>query len=120
MYYEGHFLKRPRLKKFKSYIFVTRKVWCIIWYAQILGAIFFGTFWISTSRDVFILATVACGALVVTEKNHNQYFPDLVGVGMLRTRHDSGRRFLLHHKVIVCLLGYVYFSLDNLNEFFGH
>ena len=24
---------------------------CIIWYAQILGAIFFGTFWISTNRE---------------------------------------------------------------------
>ena len=49
-YFEGHFLKRPRLKNFKNYIFVTRKVYCIIWYAQILGAIFFGTFWISTNR----------------------------------------------------------------------
>ena len=50
MYFEGHFLKRPRLKKFENYIFVTRKVWRIIWYAQTLGAIFFGTFWISTNR----------------------------------------------------------------------
>ena len=32
-------------------IFATRKACCIIWYAQILGAIFFGTFWISTNRD---------------------------------------------------------------------
>ena len=28
-------------------IFAIRKVWCIIWYARILGAIFFGTFCIS-------------------------------------------------------------------------
>ena len=46
-YFEGHFLKRPRLKKDLNYVFVTGKLWCIIWYAQILGAIFFGTFWIS-------------------------------------------------------------------------
>ena len=50
MYFEGNFLKRPRFKKFKNYIFVTRKVLCIICYVQILGAIFFGTFWISTNR----------------------------------------------------------------------
>ena len=51
MNFQGHFLKRPRLKKKLNYIFVSRKIWCIIWYAQILGAIFFGTFWISTNRD---------------------------------------------------------------------
>ena len=39
-----------RLKNFENYISETRKVWCIIWYTQILGAIFFGTFWISTHR----------------------------------------------------------------------
>ena len=38
VYVEDNFLKRPRLKLLKLY-FVTRKVWCIIWYAQILGAI---------------------------------------------------------------------------------
>ena len=38
---------------------MTRNVWCIIWYAQILGAIFFGTFWISTNRGVACLETRA-------------------------------------------------------------
>ena len=38
------------LKNLINYIFATRKVWFIIWYVQILGAIFFGTFWISTNR----------------------------------------------------------------------
>ena len=51
VYFEGHFLKRPRLKIFENYIFVTRKVWRTIWYAQNLGAIYFGTFWISTNRE---------------------------------------------------------------------
>ena len=49
VYFEGNFLKRQRLKKIKNYISVTREVWCIIWYAQIQGAILFGIFWISTN-----------------------------------------------------------------------
>ena len=52
VFFKGNFLKRQRLKNFKDYIFVTRKVFCIIWYAQFLGAIFIGTFWISTNRDL--------------------------------------------------------------------
>ena len=44
--------QRPLSKKAKiENIFVTRKVWCIIWYAQILGPVFFSTFWISTNRE---------------------------------------------------------------------
>ena len=64
VYIEGHFLKRPRLKLFKNYIFATRKVWCFIRYTQFLGAIFFGTFWISTNREGFM----ARHAITPTEK----------------------------------------------------
>ena len=32
---------------------LTEKVWCFIRYTQFLGAIFFGTFWISTNRALF-------------------------------------------------------------------
>ena len=45
------FQKGQDWKKIQNYIFATRKVWCTIWCAQILGAIFFGTFWISTNRE---------------------------------------------------------------------
>ena len=52
-YFGLQFSKRPRLKNFENYIFVARKVWFIIWYAQILVAIFFSTFWISTNRESY-------------------------------------------------------------------
>ena len=50
VYFEVHFLKRPRLKNLEKYFFATRKICFFIRYAQFLGAIFFGTFWISTNR----------------------------------------------------------------------
>ena len=60
------YLKRPRLKIFKNYIFATKKVWRIIWYSHILWAIFFGTFWISTNREVYAMLIINVqGAKVV-------------------------------------------------------
>ena len=48
--FEGQFLKRPRYKKVLNYISETRQVWCFIRYAQFLGAILFGSFYILYNR----------------------------------------------------------------------
>ena len=42
--YSDFELWSPRQKKVSNYILETRQVWCSIRYGQILGAIFFGTF----------------------------------------------------------------------------
>ena len=45
-------------------IFAIRKVWCIIWYARILGAIFFGTF-LTVDRPESFMATSRCTLMLL-------------------------------------------------------